>query len=308
MCLIKRFYKKNFLCRYDEDPAIPYFRGSDFPNLHMEENTFVNSKGIEIHYFFYYYDNYKKDKVVLFCHGLGPGHSAYLAEINETCKAGYKVLTLDYSGCGFSKGDSMWSVNAPARDVNELLNHLNLKEEIVLFGHSLGGYTALKTINIQKDITKAVVLSGFLSIENEMRGLTKSKFIAKRISSIEKQIDKEYETIDNKDYLRNTKDKILFIQSTDDQMVPFTYALGEVKEYNNPNVECVVVEGKKHNPNYTYDAVMYMNNTFYEYNTLIKNKTLNTVEKRKEFMSDKSIYKMTEQDPEIMGMIFKFIN
>ena len=122
MCVIKKFLQKTILIRYDKDGAIPYYSANDFPNLKVEENTFINSKGIEIHYFFYNYDNPRKDKIVLLCHGLGPGHTAYLTEIELLCKAGYKVLTLDYSGCDKSKGERMWSINAPTRDVIELLS------------------------------------------------------------------------------------------------------------------------------------------------------------------------------------------
>ena len=307
MGLISHFYKKSFLIRYDKDPAIPYYSVEDFPGIQVEKNTFTNSKGDTIHYFFYYYTHPKQNIVALFCPGMGPGHTAYFAEINALCKAGYKVLTLDYTGCGESSGKTMFSVNAPTRDVNELLNLLQLKEKVIILGHSLGGYTALNIANIRDDITKAVVISGFLSIENEMLGVVKSKFAAKRVKKFEQRNDSEYGYLDNIEYLKTTNDKILYMQSTDDKMVSFTYALGIVKELNRSNIECIVVENKGHNPLYTYDAVVYMNNTFYEYNKLIKDKVLDTVDKRKEFFSDKSIGKMTEIDQELMDKILEFI-
>ena len=307
MGLISYFYKKSFLIRYDKDPAIPYYCVEDFPGMMVERNTFTNSKGETIHYFFYYYKNQKPNIVALFCPGMGPGHTAYFAEINELCKSGYRVLTLDYTGCGESSGKTMDSVNAPTRDVNELLNLLQLKEEIVVIGHSLGGYTAMNIGNIRSEINKVVVISGFLSIENEMLSFLKSKFAARRVLKFEQKYDKEYGLLDNVEYLKATNDKILFMQSTDDKMVAYKYALGIVKDINRPNIECITVENKGHNPLYTYDAVKYMNETFYNYNRLIKDKTLNTLEKRKEYMSDKSIAKMTEIDQELMGKIISFI-
>jgi hypothetical protein len=68
------------------------------------------------------------------------------------------------------------------------------------------------------------------------------------------------------------------------------------------------MEGKKHNPTYSYDAINYMNEVFYEYNQLIKNKTLDTLEKRQEYMKDKSIQKMTEPDMEVMNKIISFLD
>ena len=306
MGLIKKYYTKLFLHRYDKDEAIPYYDVSDFYNLHKEDYSFVNTKGIEIKYFYYYYENYVDNKVILFCPGMGPGHTAYLAEINALCKAGYKVLTLDYSGCGESAGKTMYSVNAPTRDVNDLLNHLKLKEEIIPVGHSLGGYTALNIINIRKEISRAVVISGFLSIVNLSRGLTNSRFISRRIEKCEQKLDGEYFAIDNIIFLTNTTDKILFIQSEDDGVVNYKYALGVVTKINNPNIECVSMTNKGHNPTYTFAALKYMNETFSEYNKLLKNKKQNTLENRKKFMSDKSIQKMTEIDQEVMDKITNF--
>ena len=81
MFVISYLYKKHFVCRYDKEVGIPYYSYSDFKGLKQESYSFTNSKGIEISYFYYYYDNYKDDKVILFAHGLGPGHVAYLKEI-----------------------------------------------------------------------------------------------------------------------------------------------------------------------------------------------------------------------------------
>ena len=103
MGIVINMYKKNFLQRYDKDEAIPYYAGTDFPGLCCEESSFRNTAGIDIRYFIYSYEGYDKDKLILFCPGMGPGHTAYLAEIETLCQAGLRVLTLDYSGCGAFK-------------------------------------------------------------------------------------------------------------------------------------------------------------------------------------------------------------
>ena len=156
MGFISKTYIQKFVCRYDKEVGVPYYSYTDFKGLKREESSFNNSKGIEIHYFYYYYDNYKQDKTVLFCHGLGPGHVSYLAEIEALARRGYKVLAIDYTGCGESKGEYMGSINAPARDVNELLDYLKLDKPVVLVGHSLGGFSALKVASLRKEINKVV--------------------------------------------------------------------------------------------------------------------------------------------------------
>ena len=100
MGIISKVYINKFVCRYDKEVGVPYYSYEDFKGLHQEEYFFNNSKGIEINYFYYYYDNSKEDKIVLFLPGMGPGHCSYMAEIETLAKRGYKVLTLDYTGCG----------------------------------------------------------------------------------------------------------------------------------------------------------------------------------------------------------------
>ena len=109
MGLVSYLYKKHFVCRYDKEIGVPYHKTSDFKGLKEDAFTFVNSKGIALKYYYFYYDNYKEDKIVLFLHGLACGHAAYFAEIDALARRGYKVLTLDYTGCGESQGKCLGS-------------------------------------------------------------------------------------------------------------------------------------------------------------------------------------------------------
>lgn len=307
MCLIKTIYKKLLIHRYDKDGIIPYLSASDFPGLLCEERTFVNSRDVNIHYYFYNYADYKKDKLILFLPGIGPGHTAYIAEINALCSRGYKVLTLDYMGCDKSEGESSISFNEPTRDVDDLLNYLNIEKNLIVVGHSLGGYTGLNIINLKHSITKAIIISGFLSIELQLQQWTKSNFLRKRILSIERKADDKYFGIDNLNYLRNTTDKLLFIQSNDDQVVSFANSLKIVREIHNPNIQTIEEAGKKHNPNYKLEAVNYMNEVFGTYNYLVKHRKLKTLEEKQKYMEDKSALRMTEQDEKIISRIIEFI-
>ena len=307
MGLITNIYKKNFLIRYDKDEAIPYFDHTDFPGLVCEPGTFNNTDNVQISYFIYYYPDYKKDKLIIFCPGMGPGHTAYLAEIETLCKAGYRVLTIDYTGCGSSGGEKMDSINAPTRDVIELLDLIKPAEELMLVGHSLGGYTALNVINIREDIKKAVVISGFISISDEMIGFVKFRLLANRIKRYEKKLSPKFGNIDNVKYIAKTTDKLLWIHSTDDPMVNYKYNAGKVEKAGNPNVNLITVNNKRHNPQYSYEALRTMNAWIGGYNKLVSEKQLNTLEERKSYFADKPIAQMTEQDPDIFNKIIRFI-
>ena len=308
MGLISNMYKKNFLQRFDKDEAIPYYCTESFPGLECTRGAFQNSENVIIQFYTYQYKEYDRSKLILFCPGMGPGHTAYLAEIETLCKAGYRVLTLDYTGCGESGGERLSSVNAPTRDVMELLDLKPPEEEIIPIGHSLGGYTALNIAHLTPSVTRAVILSGFVSISDEMMGFVKLRLLANRVKQFERRLIPRYGSIDNHAYLASTKDKLLWIHSTDDPMVNYKYNAGQVLAIANPNVRVISVEHKKHNPQYTSEALKTMNTWMSEYYRLIRKNKLATLEARIEYFADKPIERMTEQDPAVYEEILKIIS
>ena len=305
---ISKVYIQKFVCRYDKEVGVPYYSVEDFKDYKREAYSFNNSKGIEIHYFYYYYDNYRTDRIILFCPGLGPGHASYMAEIETLAKRGYKILTIDYTGCGESKGEYMGSLNFPTRDVMELLDLLKLEQEIIIMGHSLGGFTALKVASLRKEITKVVVMSPIIETKPMIQRASKSKFITYWIMRYERKVAKDYDKIDVPNYLGTTTDNVLFIQSIDDPMVPYETSLKIAEECNNPHVQTIKMEGRKHNPNYTEEAVQYMNQVFGAFNRRVMDKKIASDEERIKYFKDVSIERLTEQDQKLFDQIFDFIN
>ena len=305
---ISKVYIQKFVCRYDKEVGVPYYSVEDFKDYKHEAYTFNNSEGIEIHYFYYYYDNYRTDRIILFCPGLGPGHASYMAEIETLAKRGYKILTIDYTGCGESKGEYMGSLNFPTRDVMELLDLLKLEQEIIIMGHSLGGFTALKVASLRKEITKVVVMSPIIETKPMILRASKSKFITYWIMRYEHKVAKDYDSINVPNYLGTTTDNVLFIQSIDDPMVPYETSLKIAEEANNPHVQTIKMEGRKHNPNYTEAAVQYMNQVFGAFNRRVMDKKIASDEERINYFKDVSIARLTEQDQKLFDQIFDFIN
>ena len=94
-------------------------------------------------------------RVVIFCHGLGPGQCAYTTEIAYFCSCGYAVLALDSRGCGLSDGKSprgleagIYSAVAAYRLAKRLKELKNLK--VFFAGHSMGSYASLCAVAICK--------------------------------------------------------------------------------------------------------------------------------------------------------------
>ena len=307
MGFLTNLYQKNFLQRFDKDEAIPYAGAGDFPGLVCKEESFHNKAGVTIRFFTYHYESYDQKKLLLFCPGIGPGHTAYLTEIETLCKAGYRVLTLDYTGCGASGGERLPSVNEPTKDALELLERLAPKEEIIPIGHSLGGYTALNLAHLLPQVTRAVILSGFVSISDEMMGFVKLRVLANRVARYEKKLDPVFGTLDNLSYLKSTTDKILWVHSTDDPIVNYKYNAGRVLKLGNQNLRVVTLQRKKHNPQYTDEALARMNEWIGEYSRLVQAKELVTLEAKRAYFADKPVSRMTEQDPAVCEEIFRLI-
>jgi len=304
---ITRKYRSKLLCRYDKDGFTPYLSAADFPGLTVDGGTFVNTVGADVAFFRYRYEDYDPGKLVVFCHGLGAGHTAYLSEIEYLCRNGLQVLTLDYTGCDKSGGDGMLSVNRPTRDVLELIDHLKPAEELSVVGHSLGGYTALNVIRMSDRIKKAVILSGFLESKRMLGHFIKSRLINYFVERAERKRDPEIARADNAAYLKKTTDRLLFIASRDDPTVPFGIGAGLAQTLGNDNLSFLIVDGKKHNPNYTSEALAFMLNSFGEFNRLTAEGKLTTLEEKRAFFADKPAAKMTVQDDAVMGEVVKFI-
>lgn len=301
MKLIIDQYKKQFIHRYDIDD-FPYLSVDDFPGLNKKEESFKNTRGNTIFYYCYFYENYDANKVMFFCPGIGPGHTAYLREIEEFAKKGYIVYSIDYTGCDKSSGESMVSIYEPTRDVDELLNLLKLKD-IILFGHSLGGFTALNITRIRKDIKKTICMSGFVSLESLLRQFIKLNFFIKDVLKYEDKMNHEYIS-SNFEYLKDTADKILFIHSKDDSMVYYSESTEKVQALNNDNLCFYIVDEKGHNPDYTLESLNYIKECVSEYSKLLKNKKK---EEARATLKSKSALKMTNLDIDVINKIAEFI-
>lgn len=312
-------YKKNFIIRYDKDGIIPYLSHKDFAGLIQECGEFIDSKDIKIRYFTYYYPNTADGKKLLFLPGVGPGHTAYMTEIEHFCKAGFRVYTLDYAGTGESGGDSLISFTQPAIDTDELLDVLKLGP-VEIASHSLGSYTTLNLLMKHYEIKRAVFMSGFISVRAFAKQLICTIPEVAALLNGDKK-DKEAfdsaldEIVKNEsdaafpflplvipEFLTKTDDTLLFIQSEDDPVVDYSESVGYIKKnIKNPNFSFIIEKDKKHNPNYTKEALNYMYETFGKFNQM------NDLEEKKRFMKDKSAKMMTVQDEKVMGEVVKFL-
>jgi len=311
MCTIKNLYKKNYIHRYDYDGILPCFNYKDFPDLHNEKIAIFTPLRNRIQAHLFYYNNFKKNDIVIFAHGIGAGFKSYFAEINKLAKNGYRVLAYDCVGCDESGGENICSITEAIVDLNECISYVKTnrnftKCRIHIVGHSWGAYAAGCVLNIQDYIDSVTLISCAINCYNMLRYTLKNKpdFVFKRMLKFESKYDEKYAKLKIIDALKCTKSRILLIHSKDDPVFPFDENAGFLmKNINKDEVKFLVINGRQHNPNYSDNACKKVNELISEYTAILKNKKYSKNEKIK-ILSKYSLPEITEQDDYIWEKIF----
>ncbi|MBQ4207165.1 MAG: alpha/beta hydrolase [Clostridia bacterium] len=316
---IEALYRKLFVHRYDDEGYLFYFTAADFPGLNAEPFAF-RSGANELRGFFYRYDGGREDELIVFCHGLGGGHLSYMREIERLCRAGYCVLAWDNTGCFASEGESVRGLSQSLADLDAALTALTERglraryRQLTVIGHSWGGFAAGCIGNYRDDIDKTVVISGPVTVRALLTATLKANkvpcagLLVNRLVKLEQKANPAYADASALTAVDAKKSRYLFAHSDDDAAVPLAAGAGYVRDRTtNPDARFMIVHGKYHNPNYTADAVGYMQRTFGALNAAVKKKTLKTAADKKEFLKDVDWRRMTEQDPAFWNEVLNFI-
>ena len=309
-------YRKTLLTRHNADGKIFYFSKEDFDGLNCEEYSFIGDKGQKLSAYLYYRGEKRTDKIVMFDHGMGNGHVAYLREINLITERGYTVFTYDHTGTRCSGGDSIGGFSQSLSDLDRAVNFVRTLDgyedsEIVVIGHSWGGFSTMNIPALHPEITHVVALAGFISPkaiqEQFFCGLL--KFYRKAIYKTECESFPDYVNYDGRASLQGAKTKALIIHSRDDATCKFDAHFAKLEEAlkDSPNVELLAVDGKGHNPNYTEEAVKAKDDFSRKLTEKNKKKALTTDEEKATFIASFDWYKITEQDEDVWNKIFSFI-
>ncbi len=314
--LIEKIYRNMVYSRADDNGCVVYFTAEDFEGLHCEDYSFASSLGHTMAGAFYYYDGFDESRLIIFEHGMGSGHTGYMTEIEKLCKAGYRVFSYDHTGCMKSGGESTNGFAQSLRDLDDAVKSLKADEKytslpISVIGHSWGGFSTLNISALHPDIEKAVAMSGFIAVEQILKGFFKgilSPFY-KKILALEKKSNPDYIRYNALDTLKNTKAEVLIIHSDDDKTVSVknSFDILEKELSDRENITFLRLTGKNHNPNYTDDAVKYKDSFFAEYQKALKKKALTTAEEKEAFKAKYDWKRMTEQDEKVWAEILDFL-
>lgn len=315
MKLLEKLYRSNLFIRNDNPNGIFYFTASDFPGLMTKPYSFQSCMGHDLKGLFYYYDNPKPGRVLVFDHGMGNGHRAYLREIEHLARAGYLVYSYDHTGCMESGGESSNGFAQSLKDLDDCMKALTAEPALAgrsfsVVGHSWGGFSTMNIGAIYPQITHVVSMSGFVSVQimlEQIMGGALLKGTRKSLYELEKRSSPAHADFDAVQSLCKTKASVLLIASSDDQIVKKQCHFDVLQRAlaGKDNIRFFVTEGKGHNPSYTCDAVRYKDDFFAAFQKAVKKKQLETPAQQKAFMEQFDWYRMTEQDEAVWDVILQ---
>lgn len=314
---IIEIYKSMAFVRCDDTGNVFYFTADNFEGLHREPYTFNSKMGHILQGYIYNYDSPIPGRIVVFDHGFGGGHTAYMKEIEMLCRHGYTVFAYDHTGCMESGGENTNGMAQSLCDLDDCISAIKADEkfaglDISVIGHSWGGFSTLNITALHPEISHVVVMSGFVSVELLVNSFFKGimKGYRKAIMDLEQKVNPDFVKYNAAESLSATDAKVLLIYSDNDTMcskgVHYDYL--EQRLSGRKNIRFLLVAGKGHNPNYTKDAVAYKD-TFFAYMTKkVKKKQLETPEQKAAFIASYDWERMTAQDEEVWRAIFELLD
>ena len=303
---VVNMYKGMIHTRCDDVETVFYFGSEDYPDLKVEAHSFKASAGHTLCGWLYEYDNSIQGRLIVFDHGFGGGHRAYMKEIEKLCKHGYKVFAYDHTGCMQSGGDSPNGLAQSLCDLNDCITMLKADErfagyDISVMGHSWGAFSTLNITALHPEISHIVAMCGFVSVKEMVNTFFSGimKGYRKTILALEKESNPRFVDFDAVETLKNSKTKALLIYSENDQLCRRNhYDILKAGLEGRENVEFLFVKNKGHNPNYTEDAVTYLGE-FGEARTKLLRKKNVTQEEKAQFVASFDWERMTAQDDDV---------
>lgn len=308
-------YKKMTFARCDDNETVLYFSADDFPGLKKEPYSFASSLGHILLGYVYSYDGARNDRLIIFEHGLGSGHGAYMQEIEKLCKEGYIVLAYDHTGCMESGGKSTGGLAQSLRDLDDCITSVKFSGRfagvsIAVMGHSWGAFATLNITVLHPDITHIVAMCGFVSVTEMINSLFSGalKWYKKPILALEREANPGFFEYNAVHSLSASDVKALLIYSDNDTLCKrMHYDILKAGLSDKENVDFLLVSGKGHNPNYTVAAASYVASFGKLRAKLLKKKKLTAEDKRK-FVESFDFGKMTEQDGDVWKKIFAHLS
>ena len=308
-------YKGMMHTRCDDTETVFYYSAADFTGLLSEAYAFKSSMGHTLQGYLYSYENPIENRLIVFDHGFGGGHRAYMKEIEKLCAHGYRVFAYDHTGCMESGGKSPNGLAQSLRDLDDCLTALKADArfaelDISVMGHSWGAFSTLNIASLHPEISHIVAMCGFVSVEEMIKTFFAGplKGYRRAVLALERESNPTFITYNAVESLKNANVKALLIYSEDDQLCRRAhYDILKEGLAEKENVSFFFVSGKGHNPNYTADAVKLLGE-FGKARTKFAKKKNATKEEKADFVASFDWEKITAQDEDVWSEIFAHLD
>lgn len=308
------FYAQNkaFGGRFDKNKDLRYFSAEDFSLSAVPVKTY-DKKTLLRGYLYSRADVSSAGALVIFSHGMGPGHCAYTTEIAYFCDHGFAVLVFDCAGCGLSDGGSMRGMEAStcaliaavkfARSDNRLKNF-----KIYIVGHSMGAYSALCA-------APYAMPDGIVAFSAPERpsymvrhgaapviGKTLAKILRPFVCMAAHLFFGKYADLSASRQVALSGVPALIFHGDEDEMVPL--ACSAYSASDSPNVKTVLCRGKGHNPYSTFAAEKLLR----ELAAAVGRANEMDRDEKEKFFSSIDYAAVCEEDETVMGEALSFIS
>ena len=308
-------YKGMMHTRCDDTETVFYFSADDFPGLKKEAFPFRASAGHTLQGYLYQYENPVPGRLIVFDHGFGGGHRAYMKEIEMLCRHGYRVFAYDHTGCMESGGENPNGLAQSLCDLNDCIAMIKSDEhfaglDLSVMGHSWGAFSTMNISALHPEISHIAAMCGFVSVE-EMIGTFFSgplKGYRKAVLDLEKKSNPQFVGFHAVESLADSAVKALLIYSEDDPMCRRNhYDTLKAGLDGKENIRLMLVNRKGHNPNYTEEAVALLGE-FGKARAKFTRKKNASKEEKAAFVASFDWEKMTAQDEAVWKEIFAHLD
>lgn len=310
-----------FANRCEGNPNAVYYEASDFPDLHAEPLSFPSNRGQMLRGYMYSHPFSHYKGVIIFVHGMGAGHTAYTALINDLAMQGYFVFAYDATGTVLSDGASLGGFSQGFLDLKSAVSFIQSLTRfhyypLFLVGHSWGAYTAANFTHLKTQVQGVIALSPFDSISSILVHIIQMK-TGKKLSFLKPffflatLVEYHQLAFYRPSYsLQSAPCPVLILHGDQDLSVPLSLSPAAAQEYlkRNPLLTIQLCPGKGHNVYLSARAEHYMNEVFRKYAELEKTyKNSVPPEIRDEFFEHVDFRRMIEDDTQVMSLIQRFL-
>lgn len=161
----------NIFVRYDCEIKIPE-KLSDTVDLREEKHYYSGENKLSA-YLYRCESDKSQDALIVIAPGFNACADNYLWQIESFLSLGWSVFAFNSTGCCSSQGESTVGFPQELCDMEATLKYIEKNDrfgynDIVLFGHSRGGYAACCSLSYGYDISAVVSVSG---INSAMEGI-----------------------------------------------------------------------------------------------------------------------------------------